>query len=172
MFLHKNTGLKQAFYKVLALGVLGVYSPLSAVDYGGEKSYLFEIPYKVCLVAPLPKEAIAKGISPINSLQAKKLFDEGASFYDARREAHFKEARIKDAKPVVFDASKAQYTVLSLPQNKEQKLVFYCYGESCASSYEAALAVRNYGYKNIYWYSDGFNDWNRRGYPVQKENQE
>lgn len=167
MFFKNTREFKQTFYKVLTLGVLSLSAPLGAVDYDGEKSYLFEIPYEVCIVAPLPSEAIEKGITPVSTLEAKKLFNEGAHFYDARREAHFKEARIKDAKPVVFDASKAQYTVLNLPKDKEAKLVFYCYGESCASSYEAALAVRNYGYKHIYWYSDGFNDWSKKGHPTQ-----
>lgn len=167
MFLKNTTSLTRTFCKVLTLGVLSIYSPLAAVEYGGEKSYLLEIPYEVCIVAPLPSEAIEKGITPVSTHEAKKLFDAGAHFYDARREAHFKEGRVKGAKPVVFDASKAQYTVLSLPKDKEAKLIFYCYGESCANSYEAALAVRKYGYKNIYWYADGFNDWHRSGYPIQ-----
>ena len=167
MFSKNNSGLKQAFCKFLAVGLLSLYSPLMAVDYGGEKSFLFEIPYKVCIIAPLPEEAIKQGIVPVSTIQAKKLFDEGAYFYDARRESHYKQARIKNAKPVVFDSSKANYTVLHLPKNKEAKLIFYCYGESCASSYEAALAVRNYGYKNIYWYADGFKDWHKQGHPIQ-----
>ena len=167
MFFKKQSSLTQTFYKALTIGVLSLSSPLGAVEYGGEKSYLLEIPYEVCIVAPLPSEAIEKGITPVSTLEAKKLFNEGAHFYDARREAHFKKGRIKDAKPVVFDASKAQYTVLNLPKDKEAKLVFYCYGESCASSYEAALAVKNYGYKHIYWYSDGFNDWSKKGHPTQ-----
>lgn len=167
MFLKNTTSLSQIFCKLLAVGILSISSPLTAVEYGGEKSYLLEIPYEVCVVAPLPSEAIKKGITPVSTLEAKKLFNQGAYFYDARREAHFKEGRIKGAKPVVFDASKAQYTVLSLPQNKEAELIFYCYGESCANSYEAALAVHKYGYKNIYWYADGFNDWHRSGYPIE-----
>ncbi|MCD6258392.1 MAG: rhodanese-like domain-containing protein [Helicobacteraceae bacterium] len=167
MFFKNTTGFTKTFCKALTLGILSISTPLVAVEYGGEKSYLFEIPYEVCIVAPLPSEAIEKGITPVSTLEVKKLFNEGAHFYDARREAHFKEGRIKGAKPVVFDASKAQYTVLNLPENKKAKLVFYCYGESCANSYEAALAVRNYGYKNIYWYADGFNDWHKSGYPIE-----
>lgn len=169
MFFKNISRLSQAFSKVLAVGLLSISYPLGAVEYGGEKSYLFEIPYKVCVTSPLPKEAIEQGITPINTLQAKKLFDKGARFYDARREAHFEQARIKGAKPVVFDSSKAKYTVIHLPQDKEEELIFYCYGETCANSYEAALAVRNYGYKNIYWYSAGFHDWNKRGHPIDGE---
>jgi len=149
--------------------LLGLSSSLYAVDYGGEKSFLVEIPYKVCTIAPLPQEAIEKGIQTINTPQAKKLFEEGAFFYDARREAHYKQAHIKGAKPVIFDASKAQYTVLSLPRTKEKKLVFYCYGESCANSYEAALAVHEYGYKNVFWYAHGFQSWQKMGHPIAEK---
>lgn len=157
--------------KICTLIVLaGLSSSSFAVDYGGEKSYLVEIPYKVCTVAPLPQEALDKGIKIVNTAEAKKLFDEGAFFYDARRKTHYEAARIENARAVVFDASKAQYTVLSLPQNKEKKLVFYCYGESCANSYEAALAVHDYGYKNIYWYAHGFEGWQKAQYPIVSGN--
>lgn len=141
---------------------------LWGVEYGGEKSYLYEIPYKVCPVAPLPEEAKRKGVKIATTNDAAKLYKAGAFFYDARRQAHFEQGHVKGAHPVLFDVSKARYTVLSLPKDDNTPLVFYCYGETCANSYEAALAVKDYGYKNVYWYSAGFAAWQKADLPIEK----
>ncbi len=148
--------------------MIGMTQTVLAVEYEGEKSYLVEIPYKVCTIAPLPEEALKKGIVIVTTQKAKALFDNDALFYDARRKAHFQKGHIKGAKEVIFDASKAQYTIIELPQNKSQAIVFYCYGETCANSYEAALAVKEFGYQNVYWYSAGYDGWAKNGYPVEK----
>lgn len=139
-----------------------------AVEYGGEKSYLTEIPYKVCPVSPLPEEAKAKGIRIISTKEAADLYKKGAYIYDARRKAHFDEGRIKGALPVLFDVSKASYTVLSLPKDPDTPLIFYCYGLDCANSYEAALAVKEFGYTKIYWYAAGYAAWVNAKLPIEK----
>lgn len=140
--------------------------PLGAVEYGGEKSYLFETKYDVCVVPPQVDDAIAQGINVINIEQARKLHAQNAHFYDAREKRHFQKSRIKGAKAVYFDVSKAEYIVIELPRDKKESLVFYCYGESCANSYEAALAVRKLGYTNVFWFLNGFNEWKEKGYPL------
>jgi rhodanese-related sulfurtransferase len=138
-----------------------------AVEYGGEKSFLFETPYKVCVIPPQVDEAKAKGIHVVNVQEAKRLFDEGASFFDARDPRHYNAARIKGAHPVKFDQSKALWLAIQLPKAKDEPIVFYCYGESCANSYEAALAVHDQGYSNVYWFINGYGKWVEKGYPVE-----
>lgn len=146
----------------LLLGTLA-----SAVEYGGEKSYLIETPYKVCVVPPQIDEAMEKGIKIVSVKEAKSLYDEGARFYDARDRRHYDLKRIKGAELVKFDESKAEYIVINLPEDKNQALVFYCYGESCANSYEAALAVREKGYTNVNWLLNGFPQWYASEYPTE-----
>ena len=109
-----------------------------------------------------------KGVKVIDLKQARALHDQKAHFYDAREKRHFHKSRIKGARPVHFDVSKAEYMVIELPREKEQPLVFYCYGESCANSCEAALAVRKLGHKNVYWFLNGFNEWKEKGYPLEE----
>ncbi len=140
--------------------------PLGAVEYDGEKSHLFETRYDVCVVPPQINDAIAKGVKVIDIQKAKKLHAQNAHFYDAREKRHYQKSRIKGAKAVHFDVSKAEYIVIELPKNPKEALVFYCYGESCANSYEAALAVRKLGYTNVYWFLNGFNEWQEKGYPT------
>jgi rhodanese-related sulfurtransferase len=167
MFFLTHEILKNIFIKLLLFAVVGIVSSLNAVDYGGEKSYMIKLPYKACTVSPIPREALEAGIIPINTAKAKKFFIEGALFYDARKKSDYNKAHIKDAKPIIFDDSKAKYTVISLPKSLDKNMIFYCYGDSCASSYEAALSVLKHGYKNVFWYVNGFDDWKKKGYPVE-----
>jgi len=156
----------QRHYVLTTLLLLLLALPLAAVDYGGEKSDLFETPYKVCVVPPQVAEAETKGITVVTVEEAKKLYDEQARFFDARDRRHYEKSHIKGAYPVQFDRSKATYLAIELPKAKDAPLVFYCYGESCANSYEAALAVRENGYTRVYWLLNGFAAWHARRYPV------
>ncbi|PHM17562.1 MAG: hypothetical protein CJD30_05780 [Sulfuricurvum sp. PD_MW2] len=142
---------------------------LCAVDYDGEKSMLVEAPYNMCVIPPQISEAQAQGINVVNTKKAKVLYEQNAVFFDAREKRHYAKERIKGAYPVYFDVSKAEYIVIQLPQDKKQPLVFYCYGESCANSYEAALAVRKLGYTNVNWLLNGFGEWKASRYPLQSQ---
>lgn len=144
-------------------------SSLYGVEYDGEKSILFETKYDVCIIPPQVDDAIAKGIKVVDVATAKKLLDEKAFFYDAREKRHYEKERIKGAYPVYFDVSKAEYIVIQLPKEKDEKLLFYCYGSTCANSYEAALAVRKLGYTNVYWLLNGFSEWKEHHYPVERK---
>jgi len=155
--------------KLFSLILAGFLSSgfLYAVEYENEKSQLIEAKYNVCVIPPQIDDAIAKGVKVVDVAQAKALYDQNAYFFDTREKRHYAKEHIKGAYPVYFDVSKAEYIVLQLPANTKQPLVFYCYGESCANSYEAALAVRKLGYTNVYWLLNGFGEWKETGYPVE-----
>ncbi|HLD23272.1 MAG TPA: rhodanese-like domain-containing protein [Sulfuricurvum sp.] len=140
---------------------------LSGVEYDGEKSIIFETKYDVCIIPPQVSEATAKGIKVVDVVTAKKLYDQNSYFYDAREKRHYQKEHIKGAHPVYFDVSKAEFIVIQLPKDKDEKILFYCYGETCANSYEAALAVRKLGYTNVYWLLNGFSEWKSKKYPIE-----
>ncbi len=48
---------------------------------------------------------------------------------------------------------------------KSNSSVFYCNGPKCGRSAKAVKIALSCGYKNVYWYRDGFNDWLSKGYP-------
>lgn len=50
--------------------------------------------------------------------------------------------------------------------NKKQKLVFYCAGITCWSSFNAALRAVNLGYRNVHWYRGGLKAWYEAGLPT------
>ena len=159
--------MRRIILSLIALTLAAVPS-LTAVEYGGEKSFLFEAPYKVCVIPPQVDEAKAKGIKVVNAKEAKALYDKGASFFDARDPRHYNKARIKGAYLVKFDQTMAKWQALELPKAKDDPVVFYCYGESCANSYEAALALHEQGYTNVYWFINGYGKWADKGYPVDQ----
>lgn len=163
----KEFGMVRLIFSALLTALLA--TSLSGVEYDGEKSIIFETKYDICIIPPQVSEATEKGIKVIDVKTAKKLYDQGTYFFDAREKRHFQKEHIKGAYPVYFDVSKAQYIVIQLPKDKEEKLLFYCYGETCANSYEAALAVRKLGYTNVYWLLNGFNEWKVKKYPISTE---
>jgi rhodanese-related sulfurtransferase len=165
-YLSLKGGVMHTLSMTLTALFLLVAAPLFSVEYGGEKSFLLETPYKVCVIPPQVDEAKAKGIKVVSVKEAKALYDQEARFFDARDKRHYDKAHIKGAFLVQFDQSKANYLAVELPKAKDEPVVFYCYGESCANSYEAALAVREQGYTNVYWLLNGFGDWQEHHYPV------
>ena len=131
------------------------------------KYTLQEMPYEVCTLPPGEKEAEAFGVMPTTAKGAKRLYDKGAAFYDARRTAHYTKGHIMHALPIRFDNAIGEYVLARLPEDKAAPLVFYCYGPDCASSFEAARAVADQGYKKVYWLLSGYHAWEKAGYPVQ-----
>lgn len=51
---------------------------------------------------------------------------------------------------------------------RTRPVVFYCNGPRCGRSAVAARIARDCGYRAVYWYRDGFEDWIAKGYPHLK----
>lgn len=50
-----------------------------------------------------------------------------------------------------------------LPEDKNQKLIFYCGGLKCKLSHKSAFKAEALGYTNIAVYADGMPDWEAKG---------
>lgn len=55
----------------------------------------------------------------------------------------------------------------TLPKKNSPK-VFYCNGLKCGRSVNAIKVALGCGYTNIYWFSGGFDEWLKKGYPYVK----
>jgi len=51
---------------------------------------------------------------------------------------------------------------------RTRPVLFYCDGPRCGRSAVAARIAHGCGYRNVYWYRDGFEDWKTKGYPYLK----
>ena len=49
--------------------------------------------------------------------------------------------------------------------DKTRRLVFYC-EERCWMSWNAAKRALGYGYRNVYWFPGGVQEWSAAGYPT------
>ena len=52
--------------------------------------------------------------------------------------------------------------------DKSTPLLFYCNGERCLRSSRAAIKAQGWGYKLIYWFRGGWNEWVEKGMPVSR----
>ena len=53
--------------------------------------------------------------------------------------------------------------------NKESATLFYCNGVKCGRSATAVKIALSCGYKNLYWFRGGFEEWLAKGYPYLQE---
>lgn len=115
---------------------------------------------------------VVVGATTIDSLEAKKLFDQGVVFVDVRKDSDWDAGRIPGAIHLEYDDKDASKRTLSLatlePVVKPDKtVVFYCNGVHCARSSLVSKLAIEWGYKNVKYYRLGFPDWKSKGYPFE-----
>ncbi len=130
---------------------------------------------------PEPAEAATMGAKYISIADAKKLFDNGASFLDTRKPMEVSQNRIKGAirayydekggnknKLANWDQSADKFQTENLPADKGAALITYCNGAKCWKSYKAAVVLtKKLGYTNVHWMRDGIPAWKKAGNPVE-----
>ena len=100
---------------------------------------------------------------------AKEIYDTGkAVFVDARSYEAFIDGHIKDAVSIpanqffeFIDHFKTKYLSTT-------HIITYCSGRECNDSHELAQYLIGEGYANIKVFIDGYPEWERKGYPVER----
>ncbi|MBI5408892.1 MAG: rhodanese-like domain-containing protein [Nitrospirae bacterium] len=112
--------------------------------------------------------ASLNGVALISGGEAYKMWKEKkAVVLDCRPSAQYDTERIQGserftADDFIYDPSMAD----KLDKNKAY--ILYCNGVKCWRSTATALILHeHFGFKNIYWYRDGFPDWKKNSYPVE-----
>lgn len=106
-----------------------------------------------------------KGVITINSYQAKKLHELGAPFIDIRPEKEWEWGRIKGAHNLVLHE---RFRELFMTGELDKTMPLVIYGNS---SYHMSAAIASYlaalwGYKNIFFFRNGYFTWLALDYPV------
>lgn len=57
----------------------------------------------------------------------------------------------------------------ALIPKKDHPTLYYCNGVKCGRSVKAVKIALACGYKNIYWFRGGFEEWKNKEYPYLKE---
>jgi rhodanese-related sulfurtransferase len=115
---------------------------------------------------PLPSEPAA-----INLQQAYKLYNQNILFIDAREKADYDYAHIRGAINIPFDHFD-DYKHLLDEIDKSKTIVTYCGGTDCDLSILLGNLLFDSGYKKVFIFFGGWNDWLEAGYPTQSNLQE
>ena len=98
---------------------------------------------------------------------AKKLYDAGAVFVDARPAGVFAAGRIRGARSL--PAYEMEEHMESFLENvpPDAPLVTYCSGRTCEDSHFLAEWLKEMGYTRVQVFVDGYPAWTAAGYPVE-----
>jgi rhodanese-related sulfurtransferase len=129
------------------------------------------------LTAVLPVVAASKPPSEqgqvmhrqIHAEQLKSWYDQEKSMIvlDARSKKYFDGTLLPHAKWLPSESTEQEIKA-AIP-SKNDLIVVYCLGVECPASgwlYEKLISL---GYKNVYEYHEGLEDWVQRGYPTEKQ---
>ena len=98
--------------------------------------------------------------------QAYTLYNKNVIFIDARDEADFLVGHITNSINIPFDDFDNHKQKLEL-LSKEKPLVIYCAGTDCDLSILLGNLLFEQGYKQVYIFFGGWNEWLNANYPVE-----
>ena len=117
------------------------------------------------------------GVKIVTAETVQQLQAKGVPLIDTRVAAEYADKTIKgamsvpykekSAKGVDFDRKLDSFDLSKLPADKGAPIIFFCNSGECWKSYKASVVTRDSGYKQVYWYRDGFPDWSAKGLPTQ-----
>ncbi|MCF6203670.1 MAG: rhodanese-like domain-containing protein [Methylococcaceae bacterium] len=126
---------------------------------------VFFLSYSPAFSADVSPQKI-EGATTIDTTKAKQLFDQGALFVDVRRDSDWNNGRIPDALHLELKKVFSNETLLD-EAKKDEPIIIYCNGEKCLRSVKATALAVEWGFKNIYFFRDGFPAWKMASFPVE-----
>jgi rhodanese-related sulfurtransferase len=95
--------------------------------------------------------------------QVKKLLaDPSVMIIDARNEHEFAEGHLPKARNI-FALEFQQYIPELIGMNKDIRIIVYCGGGECELSHELSNNLIGLGFKKVYIYLGGWEDWKKNG---------
>ena len=86
---------------------------------------------------------------------------------DARTVSDYDKGHIPDSVRLVNTETNADSLAKILPA-KDAPVLFYCNGAKCGRSVESCKIAVADGYSNVYWFRGGIQEWEAKGFPVEK----
>ena len=106
------------------------------------------------------------GATTIALKQAKTLHDRGVKFVDVRAAKDFASGHV----PRAFNldvATELSRDTLSRIVGKNEEFALSCHGKNCPDSALASAKAVMWGFKRVYYFSEGFPTWQEVGFPVE-----
>jgi tetratricopeptide (TPR) repeat protein len=132
----------------------------------GAASQIEDADYKA-LIRKSSGEYDVKGATKIDETTAKALVERGVVIIDVRDAGSFGRGHIPGAARLDLNVDLTEEH-LSRLVNKDDEVIFHCWGKYCPySTYACAKAV-TWGFTQVHYFADGFPAWQDAGYPVEK----
>lgn len=87
---------------------------------------------------------------------------------DSRKKTEYAKGHIEGAVNILNTDMHQQGLDIIAP-DKTKPILFYCNGVRCLRSSDAIAKALSWGYKNIFWFRGGWNEWIEKRLPVISE---
>jgi rhodanese-related sulfurtransferase len=109
-------------------------------------------------------------ITGASTVDAKQIFDlitrkPDLVILDNRKEEDFSAGHIEGAVRLL-DTDVSPDTLARQIPTKETPVLFYCNGVKCGRAAKATEKAVQFGYKNVYYYALGMQEWTKEGLPL------
>lgn len=131
----------------------------------------------VCLLSAISATSADEYISPesitgATKIDAESLIElaretEDLVIIDSRIKSDRRQGYINDSISLP-DTETSCTSLIPIIDSKETPTVFYCNGPKCRRSDIAVSIALECGYKNIYWFRGGFEEWKNKKYLISK----
>ena len=114
-----------------------------------------------------------ESIDGTTRVSAEDIFDlydkfENLVIIDSRKPSDRAGGYIEDS-IALPDTDTTPATLAEHVATKATEVVFYCNGPKCGRSVKAAKIAVKDGYKNVYWFRGGWEEWSNNNYPFAKD---
>jgi rhodanese-related sulfurtransferase len=165
-------GLVDSYIRPITVSLEGSYSDPSVTDALRETQRQIEQLSKEDEKDPRAS-LIRRGGSFISTEDAKREYDLGVQFFDARVEEEFNMGHVKGAvlvdptdPKIVSSEKKPEFLHKYDPR---YPVVVYCNGGDCDSSQLVAIRLKQFGFVNVKVFEEGYPVWKAKGYPVESK---
>jgi len=86
---------------------------------------------------------------------------------DSRKEVEYLKGHIQGSVSLL-DTEMTLDMLSKYAADKATPILFYCNGERCLRSTRSATKAIEWGYKTIYWFRGGWNEWIEKGMPISR----
>ena len=87
---------------------------------------------------------------------------------DARKKTEYAKGHIEGAVNIL-NTKMRQQDLEKISPDKTKPILFYCNGDRCRRSSAAVSKALDWGYKNVFWFRGGWNEWTEKRLPVISE---
>ncbi len=108
------------------------------------------------------------GVPKVDAATVKAFSERGVAIIDVRDAGSYGRGHIPGAVHLDLNMDLTEET-LSRVVDKDDEVVFHCWGPVCGYSAMACAKARLWGYTKVHYFAGGFPAWKAAGYPVEVE---